>query len=386
MSARATALVITLVTLTTACTVPSRPVSPRGGGAYEASLARIDGDAGFLVAWHDHRHGRAEIYLRQLDPDGRALGPSRRLTDTPAPSYEPDLVSVGTDSVVAWYEAPADGTSRASVGRWSLDGVPRWIRPLAPDGSATRNPVVRRLGSRLFCAWLEEVEGAWRVRARWLSTDGQEQSPSLDLAPASATTWNLNAATLGDHLVWVTFDADVGTRAHEIFVTTVEEQTSRTVRLSADDGLASTYPDLAAQGTRQAVTWFDERDGNREIYLAVGVDTREEGALEPLAQRVTHTPGASIGAYLAWNRNHLGLAWSDDGAGGPADIYLQTFDAAGVPFAPARRLTTNPTASLIPAIRPARAGFALTWNEDVVERRGDHEMGGVSQVRFRVVE
>ena len=45
-------------------------------------------------------------------------------------------------------------------------------------------------------------------------------------------------------------------------------------RLSADDGASSLYPDLAFGAGRVAVTWWDTRDGNAEIYLAV-VDEEE---------------------------------------------------------------------------------------------------------------
>ena len=46
-------------------------VSEPGGGAYEASLARL-GD-GWAVAWHDTRDGHPEIYARLLDVGGHPV-------------------------------------------------------------------------------------------------------------------------------------------------------------------------------------------------------------------------------------------------------------------------------------------------------------------------
>ena len=69
----------------------------------------------------------------------------------------------------------------------------------------------------------------------------------------------------------------------------------------------------------------------------------------------------------------------------PHELFFQPFDPAGAPLAAPTQLTDNPTASLIPAIRPAGTRFALVWNEDVVEERGDHVTGGRSDVVFALV-
>ncbi len=49
------------------------PISKDGAGAYEASLRVLD--EGFIIAWHDTRHGQAEVYARTLDATGQPRGP-----------------------------------------------------------------------------------------------------------------------------------------------------------------------------------------------------------------------------------------------------------------------------------------------------------------------
>ena len=39
------------------------------------------------------------------------------------------------------------------------------------------------------------------------------------------------------------------------------------------------------------------------------------------ARRVTDTKGESIGAYVAWNHNRIGLAWCDN-TPGQQEVYL----------------------------------------------------------------
>ena len=96
--------------------------------------------------------------------------------------------------------------------------------------------------------------------------------------------------------------------------------------------------------------------------------------------RVTKTPGQSIGAYLAWNRDRIGLAWCDNTLG-QQEIYFQEFDARGRARTPASRLTHNTMESVIPAIAPIGNGFLLAWNEFTPGPGGGHDPRGRSEVQ-----
>jgi len=395
--------VAALVTLLGAGCAASRyvAVSEPRGGAYEASLARLS--EGWAVAWYDTRDGHPELYARLLDVNGHPTGPPRRLTDTPNYSYEPQLAATGaSELVVGWYDVSPSGASVTHVAAWDLadddgtrwsqvgDAGPRWTRTLSNPTRLGRNVIVRVENRRLFCAWIETGDDTRdaAVWAQWFDLDlaGRPLAPARRLADAGPTTWNVNAAIDGDGRAWVVFDATVGTRADEIFLVVDEADApaASPSRLTADDGVASKYPDLAFGSDSAAVTWFDERDGNEEVYLAVAPLPELGDRFEAHARRVTTTAGASTGAYVAWNSGRVGLAWSDDTAG-EAEVYFQTFDATGAPLHAAERLTNNPTASLIPAIQPSGDGFALAWNEDVVAERGDHQEGGRSDIVFMTV-
>src|SRR5690606_31666393 len=130
-----------------------RQVSDSGFGAYEVSLAAWS-DA-LAVAWYDTRDGNAEIYVRFLDAQGRAVGADERLTRTPAQSYEADLAALDDGLAVAWYEKADDGALRAQLGFWGRDRQRRWTTALTAGGGASRNPVVRASDGALFCAWIE---------------------------------------------------------------------------------------------------------------------------------------------------------------------------------------------------------------------------------------
>ena len=385
MTRRATHACLSCVALAWAlgCS-PPRQISDSGFGAYEVSLAAWDD--GLAVAWYETRDGNAEVYVRSLDASGRDAGPELRLTTTAAQSYEADIVPLEGAFAIAWYEKSADDALRAQLGVWARDGTPKWTVPIAAGDGNSRNPVVRSFGDALFCAWIEadidDYEFAW---GGWWDLDGQPRGAPVRLGAVGATTWNLNAAIADSGAAWVAFDAEAGTRVEELFLATLIDGRATLARVSADDGVRSKYPDIGLEGERGAVTWFDERDGNREVYLAVAPTEELLQSVEGRGRRVTLTPGASIGAYLAWNRDRIGLAWSD-ASNGNYEVFFQPIDAAGNPSGPYLRLSDTPTGSMIPAIKPWRDGFALAWDEvsfTTQVTRGDEETR--AEVVFKLV-
>jgi hypothetical protein len=371
-------------------------VSDTPAGAYETSLAVFDD--GYTAAWYDTRDGHAEIYIRAREREGRPAGPSRRLTTTSGNAYEPDVQPLGSDLVIGWYDKRRDGHLTPWLGAWSREGAARWAIALAERG---RNTVVRVDRGAVFAAWVQdEDENRSGVWGGWWRTDGSVLVRARRLADASRTTWNLNAAVdpsapLDRRHAWVTFDAAAGTRANELFVVDVPggadshghpgPQSPIAVRLTTDDGFASTYPDLVVSADGVTLTWFDARDGNEEVYLASGPRAllANPQALHPV--RVTSTPGHSIGAYLARNGNRIGLAWCDDSDGGQHEIFFRPFTTAGAPMGDAVRLTHTQASSSIPAIRASGTGFALLWNEYEQPPGGGHDEEGRSDAVFRRV-
>ncbi|HZF31220.1 MAG TPA: hypothetical protein VE907_19045 [Gammaproteobacteria bacterium] len=368
------------------CEAPPRQVSDSGYGAYEVSMATRPAGAGLELAWYDTRDGNAEIYTRLLDASTQAEGADRRLTQTSAQSFEPDVATTEDGYVVAWYEKTAEGALRAQLGAWTFEGGQRWTQPLGSSARDTRTPLVRAFRDRLFVAWIEVEEGDRHVVwGQWRKLDGNAMSEPVRLAPAGPTTWNLNAAIDSRGVPFVVFDALVGTKAQELYLVEVAPGGPVVTRLGADDGHSSEYPDIAFSAADEvALAWFDSRDGNDEVYLAGGALADLRADLAKHEHRVTDTPGSSIGAYLAWNGARIGLAWSDDSSG-QFEIYYRPFAVSGDALGAQKRVTDNMTNSLIPAIKAWQDGFALAWSEVTPAAGGPHDPNTRSEVLFSVV-
>ena len=384
------AAVAALVLAANACggTTGLVEVTPENAMAFEPSVSVFRD--GFTVAWYDTRTGHGQVYERLLDASARLQGSAVHLTPDAPDAYEPDVQAVegvagGDAFVVGWYEKSTDSTFAARLGMWSRHGAARWVTTLSPHG---RVPVIRVHGELVFAAWIEdEVTPAAGLWTGWWNLKGEVVVAPRRVADASRTTYNLNAALARDRVARgvpaavVVFDAQIRTKAQELYLAEDDGVQARVTRLTPDDGFASQYPDVTLSGTRAAFTWFDEKDANQEVYVSVGTFALLAQPDAIAGTRVTSTPGHSIGAYTAWNGDRLGLAWCDD-TPGQHEIYFAEFTADGARLGETKRITTTRADSLIPAISAWRRGWVLTWIE--YEGTG-HDERGRSQVLLTLV-
>jgi hypothetical protein len=366
-----------------ACDAP-RQISPNGTRAYELSLANFGDRLG--AAWHGGEDDRDEIFMRFTDTDA-GLGQTLELTDGARNAYEPDLEAFEGDALLGWYEEDRNTHLRtALLGRFTRQGKRVWVHEISTRGMDARNPVVRLIGKTLAVAWLETHEGTREVWSARYDDKGEVLHAAQRVGRASTETWNLNAAVDDGGVFYVVFDAQLGTKAKELSLVRIADDRAEQLPLSADDGFNSSYPDIAIDRGRVAVTWFDERDGNQEVYLFAGKLDQLGPDIATNAHRITRTPGPSIGAYVTWNAGRIGLAWCDTIID-HYEIYTQSFDPAGNPLADAIRLTHGELQSVIPAIRPWHGGFAIAWNS-YARRATEEARGGVtsSKAMLAVVE
>ncbi|OJW61577.1 MAG: hypothetical protein BGO57_06530 [Sphingomonadales bacterium 63-6] len=344
--------------------------------AYELTLA-VSPQASW-AGWHGGAGEESGIYLQPLDEDGVLQGQSLRLSSEGKTfAYEPDLILAGGSPVAAWYQKnPFTNELSAWLARLAPSGQRAWLVPLEQGADWSRNPVVRQAGDRLLVAWIGQPSEGTSARDpaivyREFSLAGKPLTPPREVGRADRDTWNLNATLAGGAMVLV-YDAAGASEVNELQLIEVTGKGARQVQLTPDDGHASLYPDLQVNDAGiAALTWFDERDGNREVYLSVGPLADFLAGHMPPPIRVTHGEGESIGAYLAWNGDRIGLVWSDE-AGGERRIFAQGFDSAGKPLGAARQLSNGPGQSSIPAIRASGEGFLVAWNHYEMEGTGGH--------------
>ncbi|MFT3722221.1 MAG: hypothetical protein QM773_01445 [Hyphomonadaceae bacterium] len=153
------------------------------------------------------------------------------------------------------------------------------------------------------------------------------------------------------------------TKASEIRLLVIGDPGVQWLQPIRADGFDSVYPDIGISDRGvAAITWWDKRDGNDEVYLGTMLTSDLYNGHALPERRITHTQASSIGAYLSWNGDQLALVWCDSEEG-QSELYAQFFGSGGEEQGLIRRLTNTPTQSSIPSIRPWNSGFLVAWNE-----------------------
>src|SRR5262245_115166 len=122
---------------------------------------------------------------------------------------------------------------------------------------------------------------------------------------------------------------------------TASAQWQPDVRLTNDVAFSSTTLNngrsIAAAGNTLHVTWFDERDGNREIYYKRSIDAGLNWSADT---RLTNNPAISMFPAIAASSSVVHVVW-EEYRDGNAEIYYKRSTDAGATWEPDVRLTLN---------------------------------------------
>jgi hypothetical protein len=138
------------------------------------------------------------------------------------------------------------------------------------------------------------------------------------------------------------------------------------VRVTQDAGV-SVYPSVAWNGSEYGLVWRDDRDGNEEIYFA-RIDAA--GAKVGSDRRITNATGASGWPNLVWNGSEYGLSWYDE-RDGNREIYFTRLQATGNKSRPDVRVTDDPATSSLPTLVWTGEEWGVAWHD---ARHGDTEI------------
>jgi hypothetical protein len=130
-------------------------------------------------------------------------------------------------------------------------------------------------------------------------------------------------------------------------------------RLTNDPAISGS-PALAVSGYILHVVWRDERDGNREIYYKRSTD----GGLTWSADiRLTADPAVSSVPSIAVSGSHVHLIWRDD-RDGNTEIYYKRSTDDGLTWKPDQRLTNDVNQSYNPSLATSGSDVHVVWNDD----------------------
>jgi len=139
-------------------------------------------------------------------------------------------------------------------------------------------------------------------------------------------------------------------------------------RLTNDpnESRCATTKAVAANGPSVHLVWFDNRDGNQEIYYKSSGDT---GLTWNADVRLTNNASNSQTPRIVISGTNLHVVWQDN-RDGNYEVYYQRSTDSGANWGADTRLTSNSSWSLFPTLAVSGSLIYLLWMDD---RDGNRE-------------
>lgn len=263
------------------------------------------GDTVYVV-WEDSRDGNPEIYYKRSTDAGITWGTDIRVTNNPGTSRLPVIAVDGPVVHVIWFDN--------SVGNYEL-----------------------------FYRRSTDAGFSWQEIIRLTDNPGLSEFPSVYLSGAYI------------HVVW----DDARNTNHEIYY---KRSTDSGLSWSLDRRLTnnaalSASPSICGNNSYIYIVWYDTRSGNDEIYLKESINY---GDIWGPDVRLTNNQASSYFPSISASGSYVHVAWYDN-RDGDWEIYYKRSTNDGESWSPDTRLTNNAGESFYPLIAASGNAVHLTW-------------------------
>jgi hypothetical protein len=289
----------------------------------------------FGVSWVDGRDGNDEIYFARVSAGGYTDKDSDGLTEDQEYSLGTDPCNPDTDS-----DGLSDGDE---VNIYSTD-------PFNPDtdgdGMGDQYEALNACLDPLTGDTLQDgdIDTLTNFFEFSQGTDPCNNDTDSDGLPDG---WEVQNLACG---------FDPLSSASEI---TEQGKIGADLRLTIAAGI-SQYPSLSWTGSEFGVSWHDSREGNPEIYFA---RVSAYGSKIGSDLRVTSDAGNGFSPSLSWTGSEFGVSWYDE-RDGNREIYFARVSAAGATIGGYLRVTSAAGYSMYPSLSWTGSEFGVSWEDN----------------------
>jgi hypothetical protein len=323
------------------------------------------------VVFFDNRDGNNEIYYKRSSDGGISWDTDVRLTSNSGNSMRLCVALSGPIVHVTWTD-DRDGNYEIYYKR-SIDRGSNWgiDTRLTNSSGSSFNPSMAVKDSFLHVLWYDFRDGSWEIYYKRSIDGGLSWEPDVRLTYDPADSFNASIAVSGTlvYAVWGDYRDGNG----EIYFKKSSDKGAswdQDVRLTIDTA-ASRRPCISASGSTVDIVWFDKRDGDNEIYYKHSAD---EGTTWGADTRLTNSSGDSFNPSLAVSGSAVHVVWYDN-RDGNLEIYYKRSEDEGVGWGADTRLTDAPGDSQYPSIAVSGPVVHVVWtdlrdgNEEIYYKR-----------------
>ncbi|HKR04005.1 MAG TPA: sialidase family protein [Bacteroidia bacterium] len=319
------------------------------------------------AVWYDERDGNFEIYYKRSPDEGVSWGADTRLTNSAGTSWFASLAVSGAEVHVISMD-DRDGNFEIYYKR-SVDGGLSWgpDTRLTNDTSHTQFPSISVAGSVVNVIWQDSRDGNTEIYYKRSPDGGISWGPDTRLTNDTAGSIFASVSAVGS-IVNVTWE-EYRDGNPEIYY-----------KRSADGGLSwgadtrltnnpliSFSSSVWASGSEVHVVWYDNRDGNSEIYYKRSPDG---GISWGTDARLTNSAGGSFHPSVTASGSNVHVTWWDE-RDGDTEVYYKISTDAGISWGTDTRLTFANDGSEHPSVSVSGQVVHILW-QDV--RDGNYEI------------
>ena len=281
------------------------------GGIYQESFFPTVAVSGSVVhvVWHDERDGNYEIYYKRSLDGGTNWESDVRLTNASASSDAASIAVSGSNVYVVW-EDERDRNYQIYY-KLSADRGASWGEetPLTKTYAQSENPCVSASGSDVHVVWQDNRHGNYEMYYKRSTDGGLSWAADARLTTGSSYSYLPSVSVSGStiNVVW----EDIRDGRYE----NIYHKRSTDAGLSWDKDTLLTSPtadahhaSVSVSGALAYVVWFDNRDGNYEIYYKRSTDG---GANWGADTRLTNNFGGSQYPSVALSGMAVHVIWQE---------------------------------------------------------------------------
>ena len=233
----------------------------------------------------------------------------------------------------------------------------------------SKEPSVAVSGNNVHVVWFDSRDGNDEIYYRRSLDGGATWGADTRLTDNSSVSDNPSIAVSGNivHVAW--YDQRDGD-AEIYYKRSLDGGATWGADTRLTDCLGNSYtPSIAVSGNTVHVAWHDNRTpGNEEIYYKRSTDG---GTTWDADTRLTNAGGSSALASIAVSGNTVHVAWQDERTIGNWEIYYTHSTDGGVNFDPDTRLTDAAGVSKYPSIAVSGNAVHVAWQD---ERSGNFQI------------
>ncbi len=290
------------------------------------------------VVFQDDRYGNTEIFYKSSPDAGISWSPDIRLTNFSGSSRNPAVTSNGSNIHVVWRDS-RDGNYEIYYKRSTNLGV-TWQTDtrLTNNFGDSYNPSIALSGSLVHIVWQDDQHGNCEIYYKRSLDGGNNWGNESRLTNNIGISYN-PVVSVSSSVLHVLF-RDSRDGEYDIFYLNsldngISWGSERRLTHNTADSLVFT---VAASDTAVHMVWEDVRDGNYEIYYKRSID---EGATWETDTRLTNSPGFSFYAFVALSESAVHALWYDN-RDGNNEIYYKRNLTDNIPITIQNPVTAKP--------------------------------------------